>query len=161
VLAAVLLAAAAVTGWLLWPAGHPAAANTVTCPDFDPQATPNGSSADLSTLVPGQPTGAVMCRYYGQADAPSRPRTLANSATIDANEAATLAAAFNSGRPGPAGIFNCPRDDDSSIRVYYSYQGGRTVVLSVRRTGCQLARNGVTGRYVSDSVRQELADLVG
>ncbi|WP_345638654.1 hypothetical protein [Rugosimonospora acidiphila] len=145
------------------PGGHPPAAAdaTIGCPDTDPQTTPNEPNQDLTTLVPGQPAGAIVCRYHGQDDAPSLPRSLANSATIDADRAAALAAAFNSGQPGPSDLINCPRDDDSTIRVYYSYQDGRTVVLTGRRTGCQLISNGTTGRFESTAAQQQLANLVG
>jgi hypothetical protein len=78
--AVALVTGGAVVGWLVWPGNHPAAAITIRCPDRDdPHTSPNQPNADLATLVPGQPTGATVCRYHGQDDAPSLPRTRTSS----------------------------------------------------------------------------------
>jgi hypothetical protein len=86
--------------------------------------------------------------------------------TIPGDQAAALAAAFNQGAPGPTGVTTCPRDNDTTARMFFTYQGGRTVTIWARLTGCQVVSNGdflqgATHLHISPEAGWQLLKLVG
>ena len=160
--AAVLALAVALVGYLAWPGGgHPATASTAACPTRDTRKAGNPPSADLSNaLVPGQPAGAIICRYYGNNEKPEAAGSLARSKTIAGDQARQFGAELNAGIRQDA-LIDCPSDDGTSVRVIFTYAGGRTLTVQAELGGCGFANNGPTALIMPGDATRQIRQLVG
>jgi hypothetical protein len=139
----------------------------LACPATRPQhsAYPAGPS---SVMVPGTPTGALVCRFNGLNGAPRLG--LARSATLTGPALAQLVSALN-GLHGsmPSGPINCPMDDGATDTVLFHYADATSPVqVSIALTGCAAASNGTLGvpfigamADPGNGITAQLAGLVG
>jgi hypothetical protein len=102
-----------------------------------------------SKLVPGDPTGGLICRYYPTGGAPSPTRgQLARQTRLDSAEANELATAIRGLdlRP-PTGTHNCPNSVGSMVIIGLSYASGPDVGLAYKASGCKTLDNGRLGSF--------------
>ncbi|MCL2463863.1 MAG: hypothetical protein FWF28_02175 [Micrococcales bacterium] len=95
-----------------------------------------------TTLVPPQqPTGGLVCRYFGMND---HPFALESHAVLGATEAEALAEKIGnlplSHTDGD--LVSCPFDDASTTVVAFAFPGRADVDLWVKANGCQTVANG-------------------
>ena len=112
-----------------------------TCPKTAPDLTAwLATNAPSSVLVPGKPVVATACRYYGF-NIPHPAGALAGSVVVRA-DVATWTEVFNSGKPIPEGVSNCPNDSGAAYLVMFGYPRGHPERVLVSPTGCSAATNG-------------------
>jgi hypothetical protein len=131
-------------------------ATAATCPAALPADTTTFRfpTAPTSTLVPGTPDRATVCRYQGLDD--PHPRTLDRHADLDAAQATRLATAFDKTKVWPKNTrFPCPADFGANQLVEFGYPNQGPVDVIVSATGCTPASNGHRDTlFAGDAVRQ-------
>jgi hypothetical protein len=93
--------------------------------------------------LPIGPVGATLCHYPGPASGSvSGP---VRGAVLDAARTSQVAGWLDSGRSQvPAGqVRSCPVDDGSAVVITFRYAEGPPAQVTVHRSGCRTASNGV------------------
>lgn len=94
-----------------------------------------------STMVPGTPSGGMVCRYADLSE--PRPDTLDRSVALTAAQAGRLAAALDAAKPYPPNsVLNCPDDSGGADLVLFGYPNSTVVEIAVRTSGCRAASDG-------------------
>jgi hypothetical protein len=151
------------------PANQPALSvsapqKPATCPTTLPSSGakfryPNAPS---STLVPGSPDHALVCRYGLGGGNDPHPDALYRSAQLDAAQSVRLASALNKAQFWPKGeAFNCPASFGVEDLVLFSYSGAAPIDVLVDATGCEGASNGHRGTVEADAAVTQLDAVVG
>jgi hypothetical protein len=116
-------------------------------------------AVDGSTLVPGTPTVASVCRYAGMND--PHPAALQKSAVVTGTKLAHLVATMNTGKPGAGGTFNCPADFGLADVVQFGYPSAGPVDVMLNLSGCRGEDNGRRKVNLPDDVQTQVAAVVG
>lgn len=93
-------------------------------------------------LPPQDPTGGLICRYYGLN---GQPFQLKSQSVLDATDALAQAGAM---RQVPLtcafcdGTYSCPMDDGSIDVVVFNYTDRPDVAVWVKANGCRTMSNG-------------------
>jgi len=103
----------------------------------------NPPPAWTGTFLPtADPTGALICRYYGLN---GHQFTLQSHTLMDIADATTLATAMNQAPltcPFCDGTYSCPMDDDSITIVVFTYAERPDVAIWMKANGCATMSNG-------------------
>jgi hypothetical protein len=130
----------------------------VACPAKLPSTT-TFPSVPGTTLVPGTPAVASVCRYAGMND--PHPQALQKSAVLTGTKLANLVATMNTGKPRPGGAYNCPADFGLADVVQFGYPSTGPVDVSIDLSGCRGETNGHRSVAVPDDVQTQMTALVG
>lgn len=120
-------------------------ASTGPCPPGDAGVVGVSNPKEHLTdrLLPaGNPSGALVCRYYGLNGPAFKLRHQSRLDAAAAQKLAAAVAALPLAHPD-GGAVSCPNDDGSSALVALSYPGGGDVDLWVLLGGCGGVGNGV------------------
>jgi hypothetical protein len=134
-----------------------------TCPTSLPTNSPTGfhyPDAPATSMAPGTPDHATVCRYQGLND--PHPRTKAKSVELTAPQAAKLATALNSAKqPQPGANYPCPADFGVYDLVLFDYADRGPVDVLVSASGCATASNGHRDAMFASTAVQQLDSVVG
>jgi hypothetical protein len=96
-------------------------------------------------LAPSGANAILVCRYSGMN---AHPRlVLVHSLLVRSSSLIAKVVAELDRLPSLRGTVNCPMDDGSEIVLTMYYPTGRTVMISLGLTGCDLVSNGSVARY--------------
>jgi hypothetical protein len=134
-----------------------------TCPASLPATTPTGfhyPDAPATTMAPGTPGHATVCRYQGLND--PQPRVRAKSVELTAPQAVRLATALNGAQQAkPGARYPCPADFGVYDLVLFDYTDRGPVDVLVAATGCTAASNGHRDAMFAGAAVQQLDSVVG
>jgi hypothetical protein len=113
--------------------GVPAARCPSTPPD---DAKPYDTVAGAQDrIVPGTPSGLVICEYRIGMDRSRRFE-------LDAAATRTIARLLDDLGPAPSGVFACPAERTVPLELFFSYANGARLLVIAPTTGCLFASNG-------------------
>jgi len=129
----------------------------VRCPATHPADTPKPKRKEAEKqLVPGQPSGAVICRYAGLDS--KHPGSLISRKGLSGQTAVAFAKNLNAGRSASIDAISCPNDTGALDLMTFTYPSGPTVAVLIRRSGCHLASNGSVTRWTTGKLEGQLGD---
>jgi hypothetical protein len=136
-------------------AGSPAAsepkAHAFICVSPSPnQLTKSARAGADSRLVPGEPVGALVCRY------PGTGAPMASQHVLSGPQAVRLAAALDAGRAVTGSVLHCPMDTGQADIVVFAFASGPDLTVRVALSGCRLASNGSVARSADAAADQLL-----
>jgi len=93
-------------------------------------------------MVPGEPTGALVCRYWGRGDAGGSPYTLAQQRyVLPGHKLSQLAAGLDALKPTRT-IASCGTAGGRSVLVMFRFAGEPDDPVRIIRSGCTVVSNG-------------------
>jgi len=120
------------------------AAGPRLCPPRDNTFQPSADPRTATVLVPGHPTGALACRYWGLDDPGHRVATLAGARSVrDAAAVEHLATRLDALPPYPSGPSpRCPDDPGRSELILFEYRHAAADPVHIELGGCTTVTNG-------------------
>ena len=112
------------------------------CPkDFARRVRRHAVVGEAHSIVPGTPVALVLCG----------PGARVEIAT--ALEVSRFADALNKLKRVPAGeVFSCPLDFGPTYGLYFNYENGDVLLVTVDASGCRMASNGRSSGWVSHAM---------
>jgi hypothetical protein len=127
-------------------AGTPASISTARahCP-----ATPRLTSGNPKTLVPGHPTGALICRYSSRCPCSRRsPLRLAGAVEVENQDVVDHMVGELNALPPPGRIArSCPESPGHSSLIVFRYQSAGQGKVLINYNGCVNVSNGELERW--------------
>ena len=112
------------------------------CPLTDLRFAPSPHSATYTRMVPGEPVGALVCRYWGRGDSGYHPYTLAEQRYVPAaRKLSQLAAGLDALKPNGT-IASCGTAGGRSVLVMFRFRDEPDDPVRILRSGCTVASNG-------------------
>jgi len=114
-----------------------------SCPPHDLSFRPSTDPRTATALVPVQPFGVLVCRYWGRHDA-GRYGTLAGQRYVaEDSKLGGLVARLDALKPFPtAPVVSCPTAGGRSVLLLFRYRDASDDPVRIRRGGCVLVSNG-------------------
>jgi hypothetical protein len=138
--------------WVITP-GHPQVRVLVSsgCPTALDDAQDIVSTYAGDELVPPNPIGGLICRYWStipQSDGPRAPGSLYSAVVLSHAVAVHLATVIEAiSTATPQGTVSCPADLASASIIAFAYSGRADVDLWLSDSGCQTLDNGRIGAF--------------
>ncbi len=106
-----------------------------------------------SEMVPGDPTGGLVCRYGPLANSPGIHPYLYRSTVLDLGDADRLTSLLDriSTAPPAPGPVSCPEDSGSFTILAFSYPDGPDADVWYSDSGCPTLDNGRIGAWFLDN----------
>jgi hypothetical protein len=130
------------------------------CPTAAPLTVPHHQrDGTTRTLVPGQPIALFACRYHGF----NQPQPIGTLAHASELPAAFVAHELNATRrPPPGAVYHCPAEFGETYMLYFSYRGGRPLLVRFNHGGCLYVTNGdLTLPFPPPQLTQRLEAALG
>jgi hypothetical protein len=112
------------------------------CPINDNQAEASPVPRTASVLVPGHPTSALICRYWGLNDPGHRRAGLAGTLSIDNAVAVDRVALRLDALPPFHTAPSCPTFGGRSAVIFFHYRRADDDPVRIKREGCVPVSNG-------------------
>lgn len=115
-----------------------------SCPANGRRQLTSTAAGSSGQLVPGVPTGVLLCRYSGLNPTPSAAgRLLAHRLIADPGTVGQMRHEFDSLKPFQPGAYSCPADFGAKIVAIFRYAGGRSDdPVTLDPNGCTSVTNG-------------------
>jgi hypothetical protein len=115
-----------------------------SCPPRDRSFPPSADPRTATVVVPAQPVGVLICRYWGRHDISRRAWTLAGHRyVVEDPKLNRLGAQLNALKPFPTSrAVSCPEFGGRSVLLIFRYRDASDDPVRVLRAGCVSVSNG-------------------